>query len=151
MIASYIWGQDSSRLGAHLRTPEARARLVKIVLHDIAAMNNVTLEFVQSQYVDYYAWDWYQNEWSVGAFAIFSAGQYVNIMPALMVPAQNGHLHFGGEALSSGHAWIIGAINSAYRTVLEVLKTEERDDLIESLVQKWGMIDEVELGWYTHV
>jgi monoamine oxidase len=113
-------------------------------------MNNVTMEFIESQYVDYYAWDWYQNEWSVGAFAIFSAGQYVNIMPSLMVPAQNGHLHFGGEALSSGHTWIIGAINSAYRTVLEILKTEERDDLIESLVQKWGMIDEVELGWYTH-
>ncbi|KAL5351985.1 hypothetical protein ACLOAV_003848 [Pseudogymnoascus australis] len=132
MIASYIWGQDSSRLGAYLRTPEARDTIVKVVLHDLAAMNNVTIEFMESEYLDYYAWDWYQNEWSVGAFAIFSAGQYHDVMPSLMVPAENGHLHFGGEALSSGHAWIIGAINSAYRTVLEVLKTEERDDLLDS-------------------
>ncbi|KFY35840.1 hypothetical protein V494_05565 [Pseudogymnoascus sp. VKM F-4513 (FW-928)] len=151
MIASYIWGQDSTRLGAYLRTPEARATLVKVVLYDLAAMNNVTLEFIESEYIDYYAWDWYQDQWSVGAFAIFSPGQYHDVMPSLMVPAENGHLHFGGEALSSGHAWVIGAVNSAYRTVLEVLKTEERDDLIEKLVQTWGTIEEVDLGWYTHI
>ncbi|KFX88596.1 hypothetical protein V490_07535 [Pseudogymnoascus sp. VKM F-3557] len=151
MIASYIWGQDSTRLGAYLRTPEARDTLVRVVLNDLAAMNNVTVEFLESEYIDYYAWDWYQNEWSVGAFAIFTAGQYHDVMPSLMVPAENGHLHFGGEALSSGHAWIIGAINSAYRTVLEVLKTEQRNDLIEQLVQTWGTIDEVDLGWYTHL
>lgn len=119
------------------------------MIEDLAAMNNVTVEFLQSQYVDLHAWDWYQNEWSVGAFAIFSPDQYSSIMPALMIPAQEGHLHFGGEALSSGHAWIIGAVNSAYRNVLEVLKTEGRNDLIERLVQTWGTIEEVDLGWYT--
>jgi monoamine oxidase len=150
MIASYVWGQDSSRLGAHLRTPEGRAILLDLTLRDLAAMNNVTFEFLQSQYVDHHAWDWYRSEWSVGAFAIFGPGQYSDIMPALMIPAQNGHLHFGGEALSSGHAWIIGAVNSAYRTVLEVLKAEERDDLVDKLVQTWGMINEVDLGWYKH-
>jgi monoamine oxidase len=151
MIASYIWGQDSTRLGAYLRTPEARDTLVRVVLNDLAAMHNVTVEFLESEYIDYYAWDWYQDEWAVGAFAIFTPGQYHDVMPSLMVPAENGHLHFGGEALSSGHAWIIGAINSAYRTVLEVLKTEQRNDLIELLVQTWGTIDEVDLGWYTHL
>ena len=150
MIASYVWGQDSSRLGAHLRTPEARARLVDIALQDLAAMNNVTYDFLLSQYVDYHAWDWYQDEWSVGAFAIFSPDQFSNVMPALMTPAMEGHLHWAGEALSSGHAWIIGAVNSAYRTVAEVLKTEGRDDLIEKLIQMWGTIDEVDMGWYTN-
>jgi hypothetical protein len=70
-------------------------------------------------------------------------------MPALMTPAQEGHLHFGGEVLSSGHAWIIGAVNAAYRNVLQVLKTEKRNDLIETLVQTWGSVNEVDLGWYT--
>lgn len=149
MIASYVWGQDSSRLGAHLATAEAQSRLITIVLHDLAAMNNVTVEFLKSQFVDLHAWDWYQNEWSVGAFAIFSPGQYSSIMPALMTPAQEGHLHFGGEALSSGHAWIIGAVNAAYRNVLEILKTEGRKDLIDMLVQTWGEVNEVDLGWYT--
>ena len=150
MIASYVWGQDSSRLGAHLRTPEARAHLVDIALQDLAAMNNVTYDFLLSQYVDYHAWDWYQDEWSVGAFAIFSPDQFSNVMPALMTPAMEGHLHWAGEALSGGHAWIIGAVNSAYRTVVEVLKTEGRDDLIEKLIQMWGTIDEVDMGWYTN-
>jgi monoamine oxidase len=149
MIASYVWGQDSSRLGAYLGTPEAQAHLVTLVLQDLAAMNNVTLDFLRSQYVDLHAWDWYRSEWSVGAFAIFSPGQYSTIMPALMTPAQEGHLHFGGEALSSGHAWIIGAINAAYRNVLEVLKTEGRNDLIQLLVQTWGSVNEVDLGWYS--
>lgn len=150
MIASYIWGQDSSRLGSYFGTAEAREHLITITLQDLAAMNNVPYEFLRSQYVDSHAWDWYRSEWSVGAFAIFSPGQYSEVMPALLLPAQEGHLHFGGEALSSGHAWIIGAVNSAYRNVLEVLKTEGRDDLIDQLVQTWGTIDEVDLGWYTH-
>ncbi|KAH6714834.1 L-amino acid oxidase [Leptodontidium sp. MPI-SDFR-AT-0119] len=149
MIASYVWGQDSSRLGAHLETPESRERLVEITLQDLAAMNNLTYEFIREQYVDYHAWDWYQDEWSVGAFAIFSPDQFSKVMPALMTPAENGHVHWGGEALSSGHAWIIGAVNSAYRCVVEILKTEGRDDLIAELVSKWGTIDEVEMGWYT--
>lgn len=124
MIASYVWSQDSSRLGAHLATPASRARLVDITLHDLAAMNNVTYDILKEQYVDYHAWDWYQDEWSVGAFAIFSPDQYSDIMPALMMPSQNGHLHWRGEALSSGHAWIIGAVNSAYRCVAEIVKAE---------------------------
>lgn len=57
----------------------------------------------------------------------------------------------GWKLSSSGHAWAIWAINSAYRTVLDVLKTEERDDLIDKLVQTWRMVDDVDLGWYTHV
>jgi hypothetical protein len=120
MIASYVWGQDSSRLGA-----------------------------LRDQYVDYHAWDWYQNEWSVGAFAMFGPDQYSNIMPSLMTPAESGHVHWAGEALSSGHAWIIGAVNSAYRSVAEILKAEGRDDLIAELISKWGTIDEVDMGWYT--
>lgn len=149
MIASYVWGQDSSRLGAHLETPESRERLVEITLQDLAAMNNVTYEFIREQYVDYHAWDWYQDEWSVGAFAIFSPDQFSNVMPALMTPAENGHVHWGGEGLSSGHAWIIGAVNSAYRCVVEILRTEGREDLIAELVEMWGVIDEVDMGWYT--
>jgi hypothetical protein len=86
----------------------------------------------------------------VGAFDIFGPDQFSSIMPALMTPAQQGHLHFGGDALSSGHACITGAVNSAYRTVADILKTEERKVLLDRLVEMWGTIDEVDMGWYTH-
>lgn len=70
-------------------------------------------------------------------------------MPYLMQPAWHGHLHFGGEALSSGHAWIIGAINSAYRTVMEILDTEGLEDKADELNLMWGgPIDDVDMGWY---
>jgi hypothetical protein len=51
-------------------------------------------------------------------------------MPSLMKPAFNGNVHLGGEALSSGHAWIIGAVNVADRNVMEVLAMEGRVDLV---------------------
>src|SRR4051812_32086190 len=62
MIASYVWGQDSLRLGAHLATPEARERLIEITLQDLAAMNNVSHSFLQDQYLEYHAYNWYQDE-----------------------------------------------------------------------------------------
>ena len=70
-------------------------------------------------------------------------------MPSLRKPAYDGKVHFAGEALSSGHAWIIGAVNSAYRTVLEVLAVEGQGDLVEKMRRDWGTIDEVDMGWYT--
>jgi hypothetical protein len=70
-------------------------------------------------------------------------------MPYLMEPAWTGHMHFGGEALSSGHAWIIGAINSAWRTVMEILDTEGLSYKADELNSMWGgPIDDVDMGWY---
>ncbi|KAI9757248.1 MAG: hypothetical protein M1835_000663 [Candelina submexicana] len=140
MIASYTWGQDSSRQGAYLNTPTARAHLIEITLRDLALMNNVSLSFLQDQYLDSHAFSWYDSEYSVGAFAKFSPGLFSSLLPALLAPAADVRLHFAGEALSSGHAWIIGALNSAYRSVAEILAVEGRMDLLEQLVEQWGVV-----------
>ena len=102
-------------------------------------MNNVTYGFLRSQFVDAHEFSWYNSEFSVGAFAIFTPGQFSSLMPALLSPTADGRMHFAGEALSSGHAWIIGALNSAYRAVVEILATE-RPELIVELVEKWGFV-----------
>lgn len=143
-----------------------------MTLHDLADMNNVTYEFLHSQYNDSHMWSWYDSEYSVGAYARFAPGQYITTMPALMEPAAHGRLHFAGEALSSGHSWIVGAVNSAYRAVAEVLAVSGRADLVDLLIEKWGTIvsliyllmrcscfdlganlsqDEVDMGWYYNV
>ncbi|KAI9675575.1 MAG: hypothetical protein M1817_000941 [Caeruleum heppii] len=140
MIASYTWGQDSSRLGAYMSTPAAIDHLIEITLHDLAAMNNVTQAFLESQFLDAHVWSWYNSEFSGGAFAIFTPGQFSSLLPALLSPAAEGRMHFAGEALSTGHAWIIGALNSAYRTVAEVLAVENRTDLLLELERKWGTV-----------
>lgn len=158
MIASYTWGQDASRLGAYLNPHDVEAQaptqatslqhLVDLTLADLASLHGVGLDFLQEQLVDTHAYDWYQSENSVGAFAIFGPGEFSGVMPYLMTPAAQGHMHFGGEALSSGHAWIIGAVNSAYRTVVEVLATENMTAELDTFVDTWGLIDEVDMGWY---
>jgi len=47
-------------------------------------------------------------------------------------------MHFAGDALSAGHAWIVGALNSGFRCVREVLEAEGRKDLVSLLEEKWG-------------
>lgn len=52
MIASYVWGQDASRLGAYLNAhnpktqapfqPEGFEELIELTLRDLAALNNVS-------------------------------------------------------------------------------------------------------------
>jgi monoamine oxidase len=110
----------------------------------------VTESFLHEQLVEIHLWDWYAHDWSAGAFAMFGPAEFSTVMPSLLKPAFHGKVHFAGEALSSGHAWVIGAVNSAYRTVAEVLAVEKRDDLLAKLVEKWGTIDEVDMGWYRH-
>ncbi|KAG8156840.1 hypothetical protein KVR01_013253 [Diaporthe batatas] len=163
MIGSYVCGQDASRLGAYLNPhnpttqspylPGGFEELTDLVLQNLAALNNVSYHFLRDQFLEIHAYDWDQSEaspfFSNGAFAIFSPGQFSTVMPHLMEPAWQGHLHFGGEALSSGHAWIIGAINSAWRTVMEILDTEGLEDKAEELFAMWGgPINEVDMGWY---
>ncbi|TPX13329.1 uncharacterized protein E0L32_006302 [Thyridium curvatum] len=158
MIASYVWGQDASRLGSYLNPhnpttqwpeqPESADTLVELTLRDLAQLNGVTYEFVKEQFVGWHAYDWYGSAYSNGAFAIFGPGEFSSVMPWLMTPAAEGHMHFAGEALSSGHAWIIGAVNSAWRTVYEILCTEGMEDKKKQFIEQWGVIDEVDMGWY---
>ncbi|KAK1580061.1 L-amino acid oxidase [Colletotrichum navitas] len=158
MIASYVWGQDASRLGSYLNPhnpttqapyqPESVDVMVDVVLKSLAELNGVSHEYLLSQFEGYHAYDWYGSAYSNGAFAIFGPGQFSSTLPWLMRPAADGHMHFGGEALSSGHAWIIGAVNSAWRTVFEILDTEGLEDKKKQFIDQWDVIDEVDMGWY---
>ena len=140
MIASYTWGQDAARLSTYLGTPQARENLVALTLRNLATLNNITNEFLQSQYIDSFAYSWYNDEFSVGAFPEFGPGQFVGLMPQLMTPSAGIRLHFGGDAVSAGYAWVIGALNSAYRCVREILRMEGALDLVRRLEIMWGSL-----------
>ncbi|KAF6811931.1 L-amino acid oxidase [Colletotrichum musicola] len=158
MVATYVWGQDASRLGSYLNPhnegtqapyqPDSVNTMVDMLLKDLAELNGVSYEFLKGEFLQYHAYDWYGSAYSNGAFAIFGPGQYSSTMPWLMRPAADGHMHFAGEALSSGHAWIIGALNSAWRTVFEILNTEGMAEKKDQFVEQWKCIDDVDLGWY---
>ena len=64
----------------------------------------------------------------------------------LTKPAAKGNLHFAGEATSTHHAWIVGALESADRVINEIFVKEQRDDLIKKHAKDWEE-GEVEQGY----
>ena len=55
-----------------------------------------------------------------GAFALFGPSQFRISYPEITKPL-HGVLHFAGEACSVYHAWVVGALDSAYNTLLQVV------------------------------
>ncbi|RPA94806.1 hypothetical protein L873DRAFT_1792715 [Choiromyces venosus 120613-1] len=141
LIASYCWTQDASRLGALIKgkgTEEEKV-LLDIIYKDLSEMHGNDPQWYKDQTVDYYAHDWYHDQYSIG-------GQFKNLYPELTKPAAKGNLHFVGEATSAHHAWIVGALESAFRGINEVLIKEKRDDLRKKHAERWEQ-GEVERGY----
>ncbi|EJD42298.1 hypothetical protein AURDEDRAFT_89618 [Auricularia subglabra TFB-10046 SS5] len=147
MIVSYTWSQDALRLGALIEGKDstAEAHLIDLILEDLAAMHSIDKAKLAGLLLDYHAFDWYNHEFSAGAFALLGPGQFANLYPEVTRPA-HGRLHFAGEATSVHHAWLVGALNSAYRAVKEILLQYDDEDhsLIKKLEKEWGRIDEID-------
>jgi monoamine oxidase len=128
MIASYNWCQDASRFGSLIKGHDSleEKQLIDIILRDIAVLHGVEYEWLkEKQYEDHFAWNWNQYEYTRGAFAFFGPGQFTEQFPFVSRPAGKGFLHFAGEATSVHHAWIAGALASAWRAVAEILMVDK--------------------------
>jgi hypothetical protein len=68
----------------------------------------------------------------------------VSLFDSVKVPAAGGRLHIAGEATSTNHGWIIGALNSGWRAVSNVLKgLSDGEELQQKLEANWdGIPDE---------
>ncbi|KDQ17782.1 hypothetical protein BOTBODRAFT_105219 [Botryobasidium botryosum FD-172 SS1] len=138
MIVSYTWAQDALRFGAFVENdnpgaPE-EAILIDTILKDLADMHGIPdYAILPGLMVDHHAHNWYGNEhtggwfnilpfpsFPAGAFALYGPGQFANLYPEVTTPPA-GLVHFAGEATSAHHAWIVGALNSAFRTVHEIV------------------------------
>jgi hypothetical protein len=74
-----------------------------------------------------------------GAFAFFGPGKFKNVYRSLTHPAADGRLHFAGEAVSVRHAWVEGALGSAWRAVFTLLMTEPAYfHLLGKFIANWG-------------
>lgn len=71
------------------------------------------LDRLEQEYVDHHAWDWYRDENMPGAFAYFGPGQYSNMWQEIIKSNSFGQLYLIGEAASSHHAWIVGALEAS--------------------------------------
>jgi len=85
--------QDASRFGALIQNPDwsdqldpdrERPRWEKVLLdqiyQDLAILHGVDEDWLREETLDYHAFDWYHNPYTMGAFAHFAPGQYSTVL-----------------------------------------------------------------------
>jgi len=142
LIVSYCWTQDAERLGA-LIGPNGQAdpRLIQMAIRDLAAVHNIEQSAIPAfdTINDVFAWDWTHNPNTMGAYAFFGPGEFVDdIYAQICEPAAGGKLFIAGEATSSCHAWVAGALDSAWRAVYMFLLGQDNPDLLTKFKAAWG-------------
>ena len=157
LLASYTWAQDAQRM-ASLTTSESPVgedELKALLIHDLALLHpQVTEAQLNGWYVTHQSWAWSHDPYTSGAFALFGPGQFASLYPYLTRPTADSKFYFAGEAASAHHAWIVGALNSAYAAVYSYLTRYAQTEKLVQLVTQWGgsdesvLHDELETGEY---
>ncbi|CAH0024590.1 unnamed protein product [Clonostachys rhizophaga] len=110
LLCSYTWGQDAQRIGSLCSNNTAHddKELKRLIIHELARLHareefpfEKLVEHLEEQYVDHHGYDWYRDEY----------------MSEIIKPNSFGQFYLVGEAASSYHAWIIGALESIIRVV----------------------------------
>ncbi|CAH0057797.1 unnamed protein product [Clonostachys solani] len=152
LLASYTWSQDATRMGSLLNRPgypPSEEELVELILRNLAKLHESTITYdeIRKAYTGVYnAYSWSHNPNSAGAFALFGPGQFSNLYPYLSRPTADSKFHFVGEAASVHHAWIVGALDSAYSAVYKFLYRFKLYHHIAILQRRWGDVEELETG-----
>lgn len=152
LLASYTWAQDATRMGSLVdRQPEPKSdgELVELILRNLARLHaeHISYEKIKAAFTgEYHAYAWSHDPNTAGAFALFGPGQFSNLYPYLSRPAADSKFHIVGEAASVHHAWVVGALDSAYTAVYRFLYRFQMWDAMDKLIEEWGTVDELEVG-----
>jgi len=142
LIVSYCWTQDAERLGALIgQDGQAAPKLIQMVIRDLAAVHGIDQSAIPpfDSVKDVFAWDWTHDPNTMGAYAFFGPGEFVDgVYAQICEPAAEGRLFFAGEATSSCHAWVAGALDSAWRAVYLFLQAQGDQDKIKVFLDHWG-------------
>ncbi len=144
VLQIYIWAQDAERLGV-LSDEERVNECLKAIQH-------LYPEIDIYQYFDGYEPEvttktWFWDEFAGGgAFALYLPGQFKNMYPDLLLPEFDGSLYFAGECVSVHHGWVVGAMNSAYNSVYNILRQVGADDKIKTLEDTWGTLSRPDIA-----
>lgn len=128
LLCSYSWSVDAQRLGTLInrQSPEGEDELKALLLDNLAKLHaneewpyEKLHPLICDLYDTHFAYDWYDDKGTTGAFAYFGPGQFRNMYPYII---RNDGVHIiVGEASSAHHAWVVGAIESAVRGVYQFL------------------------------
>ncbi|KAH6912095.1 hypothetical protein BKA70DRAFT_825599 [Coprinopsis sp. MPI-PUGE-AT-0042] len=142
LIASYCWTNDAERLG-NIIDNKVDGVLLDVVLRNLATVHQMDVDELRKEYVNHHAWNWNHDAWTGGAFAFFGPGQYEYLYQALNLPAADGRLQWAGELLSIRHAWIVGALDSAWTACLRYLILTGADDkMFKKFYDHWDVNSE---------
>lgn len=132
------WNQEP-RLG--VLSPEQRAELC---LRELEIVHGPV---VREEYLagSGFSHCWSQDPYALGGSVLFAPNQFSLHFEGLISSALDNHLHFAGEATSVHHTWAVGALNSAYRAVAQILVCEGLTHHLAQLVERWGVVAEVNL------
>ncbi|MCJ1470056.1 hypothetical protein MMC07_008701 [Pseudocyphellaria aurata] len=127
LLCSYTWEQDASRIGSLISdvSPNHEESLKKLLFRNLALLHSTTATYkdvykmIEDSYIAHHAYDWYKDQHSVGAFAFFGPSQFKEVWPDITCPSADGKLIIIGEAASTHHAWVVGALESAMRGVYQ--------------------------------
>ena len=143
LMVSYSWAQDATRMASlvpdyTIVQPNINDPIVTLCLQDLVKLwqyqpNPPTFEDLHCMYETHHAWAWSHDPWTGGAFALFGPGQFKNVYPHFLELFCNDKFAMCGEALSAHHAWITGALDSAYIRMCQFLIAHGRSGDFEKL------------------
>ncbi|KAJ6476931.1 L-amino acid oxidase [Mycena sanguinolenta] len=153
MIVSYNGMQDSQRLAGlmHGRGTPEESVLLDLIMRNLAQLHNVDVKMIWDEFEDYHPWDFYHDSFQLGAFCQFGPTQFRNVYPYMQQPAsEQQRIHFAGDATSSFHGWVAGALNSAWRAVMGLLishpelNPHKDENIIQKFQDIWGKSEEMD-------
>ncbi|XXT23993.1 FAD-dependent oxidoreductase [Sorangium sp. So ce429] len=136
VLQVYCWAMDARKLGAlgdRERVDECLKGIqylypdVDVYAHFAGYADGKTTK----------TWFWDEHAGG-GAFALFNPGQFKYLYPSLLTPEFDGCLNLAGESGSVHHGWIVGAMDSAYNAVLNILEQAGAREKIAQLKATWG-------------
>lgn len=138
VLQIYCWAQDAERMGA-LSDEERVNECLKGIAYLYPEVNVYEAFAGYSPEVTTKTWFW-DNHAGGGAFALFAPGQFKNLYPTLLTPEFDGCLNMAGECCSVHHGWIVGALDSAYNAVTNILKQAGAVDKLKQMDATWGTL-----------
>lgn len=136
VLQIYCWAQDAERMGA--LDDEARVNeCLKGIQYLYPEVDVLDAFAGYEKEVTTKTWFW-DNHAGGGAFALFNPGQFKNLYPTLLTPEFKGSLNLAGECCSVHHGWIVGALDSAYNAVKNILTMEGETEKLKQMEKTWG-------------
>ena len=138
LLCSYTWSQEAQRIGALIKkvddpeaNPDDKAKeetaLKALLIDNLARLHSkdpseydALYRMIEEAYLTHFAYDWYTDPGTTGAFAYFGPGQFKAMYP-YVTTFNDGNHNIIGEAASVHHAWVVGALESATRGVYQFL------------------------------